>query len=304
MSRWRIATLGGTAVFLHPGVLLLALYAALIGHGWFMLTACLSILLHEAAHALTAAAFRHPPPSLELTPLGAVMRLEDTARLPLPKQTCVLLAGPGMTLLLSLAALYLTEAHLMPPAIGRMLLMCNLSILMMNLLPVLPLDGGQLLSVFLTAFMSLRRVHRVMRALGYIAGIGLIAGNIYASWHLGGWNLSLAFAGCCILYSTCIATTTQAMAELRAFMDRKIRLERKGCLVQTTLCALHTTPVRRLLGALPQRRMAEFVCIEAGSMRTLGRISESQLIQLYLSHPEATLLGALRLLQDTNITTK
>lgn len=298
MNRWRIATLGDTALLVHPSVPLFALYAVLIGHGRFMLISMLSILLHEAAHALTAAALGHPPTSLELTPLGAVMRLDDASRMPPLKQVCVLLAGPGTTLLLACAALYLTEVRLLSPSIGRMLLMCNISLLLLNLLPVFPLDGGQLLAVLLRAFMPTRRAHQIMRGLGCVAGTGLIAANVYAAWKLGGWNLSLAFAGCCILYSAYTATTTQAMAELRSFMDRRIRLEKKGCMVLKTICALHSTPVRRLVRSLPPGRMAEFVCVEAISMRELGRIGESQLIQHYLSSPEASLAEVIGMLEN------
>lgn len=297
MSRWHIASLGATEVYLHPGMLLYALYALLIGHGWFMLLAILSILLHEAAHAMTAAAFSRPPSSLELTPLGAVMRLDDEGGLSPVKQGLVLLAGPGMTLLLAYAAVWLTRIELLPLRIGHMLFVSNVSILLLNLLPVLPLDGGRLLGVLLRAFFSVRTVNRIMRCLGGITGIGLIAGNIYVSWRMGGWNLSLAFAGCCILYSVYTATMSQAMAELRYFMDRRIHLERKGRMELRTICALHTTPIRKLVRVLPQGRMVEFVCIETGSMNVMGRMIESQIIQLYLNKPEITLAEAVHLLK-------
>lgn len=298
MKRWRIAALGATEVYIHPSVLLFALYAWLIGHGWLMLISILSILLHEAAHALTAAAFGHPPSALELTPLGAVMRLEDTSRMRPRRQAAVLLAGPGMTFLLVCAALCLTEVQLLSVSIGRMLLMCNTSLLLLNLLPVFPLDGGQMIALLLCAVMPARRAYQIMRTLGWIAGIGLIAANVYASWRLGGWNLSLAIAGCCVLYGTYTATTTQAMAELRSFLDRRIRLERKHCMVLQTICVLHNTPVRELVRRLPQQRMAEFVCVEAGSMYEIGRIGESQLIQYYLSSPEASLAEAIGMLEN------
>lgn len=297
MSRWRIASLGATDIYLHPSMLLYALYAALIGHGWFMLLAILSILLHETAHAMVAAAFKHPPSSLEITPLGAVMRLEDAERLPPGKRVLVVLAGPGMSLLLAAASVRLTKLAVLPQCIGHMLFMANTSILLLNLLPVVPLDGGRLLTVLLGVFLPVRTVNRIMRGLGCLIGIGLIAMNVYVSWHLGGWNLSLAFAGCCILYGVYAATTSQAMAELRYFMDRKIQLERRGRMALQMICALHTTPIRRLVRDLPQGRLAEFVCVEAGSMKTMGRISESRLIQLYLNQPEITLRDAIGMLE-------
>lgn len=294
MSRWRIACLGTTEISLNPGVLLYALYAVAIGHGKLMLLATLSILLHEAAHALTAAAWKCPPSSVELTPLGAVMRLEAAEKLAPMRKMSVYLAGPGATFALAFVAIRLTQSRMIQPETGYLLFICNLSILLLNLLPVLPLDGGQIFSLLLAIFLPLGRVNRIMRGLGCLVGVGLIGVNIYASWRLGGWNLSLAFAGCSMLYSAYAATATQAAAELRYLMDRKIRLERKQHMVIRPICALHTTPLRRLVRSLPQGRMAEFVCIETGSMNILGRIFESQLIQCYLNKPESTLREAIR----------
>ena len=81
MRTWRIASLGATEVRVHPVLSLYLAYAWLTGHGLFALLAFGSILLHELAHAACAAAFGQAPHCIEITPLGAVMRLEDENRL-------------------------------------------------------------------------------------------------------------------------------------------------------------------------------------------------------------------------------
>lgn len=288
MRRWRVLTLGITDVYLHPAMLVYALYAVVTGHGLFAAVSMLSILLHEGAHATAALVFGQPPRSIEITPLGAVMRLEDDSCLSPLKRVIMLLAGPVMTLLLCWLSLILTRRGLLSSVHGRMLFLSNISILLLNLLPALPLDGGRLLSLLLSMFLPLHAVHRTMQAVGSALGIGMIALNIYASWQLGGWNLSLAIAGCCLMYSAVAATTTQAMAELRQFMDRKIALERKGKAHVTWIAVLHMQPLRQLVRLLPPGKIAVFACIEAGSMRPLGWMPESEVIQQYLLQPEMT----------------
>lgn len=297
MNRWRILRIGPTDVYLHPAMLLYGLYALLTEHGLFMVLATSSILLHESAHALTAALFGQPPREIELTPLGAVMRLEDEDRLPPFKRSGMLLAGPGMTLLLAALALHLTKQGILASEAGRLLFMGNLSILLLNLLPALPLDGGRLLSLLLGLFWPSGAVTRVMRLVGSLLGIGLIGMNIYASSRLGGWNLSLAFAGCCLLYCAGAATTTQAMAEIRRFMDRKIRMERKGTLPIQPIAVLHTQTLRMLVRRLPPNRMSHYAILEAGTMNFLGELTELQIIGAYLQHPECScgkLLGQVK----------
>ena len=294
MNRWRIGSLGTTDVFLHPAMLLYALYALLTGNGPFMLASTLSILLHEGAHAAAAIMFGQPPHSVELMPLGAVMRLEDEHKLPPVKCGVMLLAGPAMTLLLCIASISLTKHGILSAMHGRILFMSNLSILLLNLLPALPLDGGRMLTLLLRLFLPIHQVHQVMRCVGSMLGISMIALNVYASWKLGGWNLSLAFAGCCLIYSAATATTTHAIAEMLYFMDRKIQLERKGSMPSCVYSVSHTAPVRTVLQKLPPGRCAVYLCVEAGSMQYLGWMTEFEMVQQYLSKPGVTIGEAVR----------
>ncbi len=293
MKAWRVFSIGTTDVCIHPALPLYLLYAILTGHGAFAFLAVLSITLHEGAHAGVSALFGEKPASLELTPLGAVMRLEDDNRLPPLKRFLTLIAGPLMTFALCLAAIQMGKTSIGLQATAWPLFMCNLSILLLNLLPVLPLDGGRMLALILTELLPVRVVYRILRSLGLVIGAGLIGLNIYASWRFGGWNLSMAFAGCCILYASSMATLTQTQAELHQFMDRKISLERRECCPMTCFSVLHHIPVRKVVRSLPSGRPCCFLCIEAGSMAPLGWLTESELIQHYLQSPNATVSEAL-----------
>lgn len=287
MSRWRIGSIGETDICIHPVMPVCLLYAFITGHGLFMALSTVSILLHEATHAFTAAIFGQSPHCIELTPLGAVMRLEDEARLPCIKRAGMLLAGPAMTLLLCWSSLLFTKKGMLSVEIGRILFLSNLSILMLNLLPALPLDGGRLLSLLLERFAPLQLVHRIMRGIGSLLGISMILLNIYATWNLGGWNLSLAFAGCCLMYSAITATTSQALAELRHFVDRKIAFERRGRLAISWIAVSSAMPLRNLLRLLPAGKMAMFSGFEIGSMKSCGWLTENEVIQQYLRKPDA-----------------
>lgn len=304
MKRWKLLNIGDTEVYIHAATLLCWLYTLVAGHGRFMIVATLSILFHETAHGLVAALFGASPASLELTPMGALLRLEDENRLSRIKQLLVVLAGPTVTWLLAAAALLLTKNGALSIEVGSLLFLSNVSILLINLLPTLPLDGGRVLALLLCTFLSIRSVSRILRGIGYLIGISLIGLNIYTSWQYGGWNLSLAFAGCCVLYCASAGTTTQAMAQLRIFMNRKIRLEQKGYLEIKQICALGHMPLRKLVHLLPTERMAEFICIEAGTMHRIGSLAESEMIQLYLSRPELSLKTAVILSQTDDIIPK
>lgn len=137
-------------------LLALSLCASLIGWGllfdWVQaVVLVLILLLHEGGHALAMRAFGYRDMSLFFVPmLGAVVTGSPTA-LPAWKQAVILLAGPLPGLLAGLAALIYIGADPRPvsgfdwqlPAM--MAVMINL----FNLLPITPLDGGQLVEVAL-----------------------------------------------------------------------------------------------------------------------------------------------------------
>lgn len=298
MMRWRICTIGETTVYVHPVMPIYALYALLTGNGLFMAVSTISILLHEAAHTLLAKIFSHPPSSIELTPLGAIMHLDDTRRLSPIRRAAMLLAGPCMTLVLCWFAILLSKCGMLSITLGRTIFLCNVSILFVNLLPALPLDGGSLLSLMLEQFMPLRLVQKCMRIIGCILGSGLILLNIYASWKLGGWNLSLAISGCCLMYTAITATESQAIAELRQFMDRKIAFERKGMQKISWIAVPYTAPLVQLVRSLPPGRMAMFAGLELGSMQSFGWLTENEVIQHYLENPHSKYSDVVKLYPD------
>lgn len=294
MRPWRILTIGRTEICLHPSLVLYACYACACGHRAYMAVGFLSILMHEGSHALVGVLLGQRLERVELTPLGAVLRVEEDAKLSAWKRLAMLSGGPGMTFLLCSAALMLTRQGLIDAAWGRILFVSNLSILMMNLLPALPLDGGRILLLGLECLLPARLARRIMQGIGSALGIGLIALNVIVTWRCGGWNLSLAMAGCCLLYGSAVSMMTSAMAEYRFLLDRKILLEQRGYLRVSVLAALHTQTLRQLVRILPRARACIFLCYEAGSMHFQGMLTETELLQQYFTSPERRLGEAVR----------
>ena len=223
----KIATLGETDITVHPAAGILLLLGLLTRWRALLICTYASIILHETAHAAVSALWHHPPQEVEITPLGAMMRLEDEERLPLTARISVILAGPLMTLILCALSLWLTQNGVIPREAGRLIFLGNAGILLVNLLPALPLDGGRLLSAVLLRLLRRETCWRVMRIIGTAAGALLVVGGVVGAvrrWQ-GSW--SLAAAGC-LLYSAVSATTSTALMELRALMDRKIRMETRG----------------------------------------------------------------------------
>lgn len=277
--RWKLFRLGDTVIWLHPAALLVATYMVMTGFGSLLMIGMASILLHESAHALMSTCLGKPPEDVEITPLGALMRLEDDEALSASGRLLVLLAGPVMTLTLCYLALFLTQAGRLPWAVGRQLFLCNAAILMVNLLPALPLDGGRITAWLLSTILPIEMTRAMMRAVGTAVGLLCVLLNLWLSWRYGGWNLSLAAAGCFLMYSAARSTTSYAMAELRDFMDRKSLLESRGTMPCRWVTLAEDTTLRQAVRCLYPRRYTMF-CLRQGGVR-----AEETVVAAYLDDP-------------------
>jgi Zn-dependent protease len=152
----QVARLGSTAIQVHPlvlaGIPLAACLFFLLPHGdpaarlasaLLPLVYVLSLLLHEAAHALVARRCGIPVHSITLLPMGGVTVFERGMK-PGAEELAVFGAGPLASLALaSMAAIggAVLDGPLQYLAGSVMLL--NAPLFILNALPVLPTDGGR-----------------------------------------------------------------------------------------------------------------------------------------------------------------
>jgi Zn-dependent protease/predicted transcriptional regulator len=196
--RWSysIGRIAGTDVKVHlTFVLFIAWIAALeyqragpaaaIGATLFLLALFLCIVLHEFGHILMARRFGVRTPDVILLPIGGVARLE---RIPdEPKQELLIaVAGPAVTLAIA-ALLYLMiiflgdQPTLRDPTTGDVsffvrLMGVNVWLLLFNLIPAFPMDGGRVLRALLASRLGLVRGTRIAATLGQTLAV---VGGLY-----------------------------------------------------------------------------------------------------------------------------
>jgi len=116
----------------------------------WMVIIFVSVLIHEYGHALTALWFRQKP-SIQLTAFGGLTSYKNGPPLRLWQQFFIVLNGPlfGLALgFLSWMVFHWVSIPLLRSALQATFL-ANLFWSIVNLLPALPLDGGQLVRILL-----------------------------------------------------------------------------------------------------------------------------------------------------------
>ena len=198
----------GIPLYLHWTFLLLPLYvfyttheeslpAILLAEG-VLLTLFGCVLLHELGHAIMARAFQIRTRDITLYPIGGVARLESMGQGAL-QEVCIALAGPAVNLILVcllapiiIAALFFYGSALpLDPnaslvgdpsglAIRYLFLICggNLVLLLFNLLPAFPMDGGRVFRAVLSIPLGLIPATAVAAGVGIVFAIGMAVGGV------------------------------------------------------------------------------------------------------------------------------
>lgn len=198
----KLGRLWGIDVYLHfTFILFLAWigYYTWIGAGLlaafsmvFLVVALFTcVLLHEYGHALTARRFGIATEDITLLPIGGVARLERMPSNP-KEELLVAIAGPAVNVVIAsvVGLILLIKGEGMPRNPGNLLeggilwnlLRMNLVMILFNLLPAFPMDGGRVLRSILAMRMPFAKATRAAATIGQgmailFALFGLLAGH-------------------------------------------------------------------------------------------------------------------------------
>jgi Zn-dependent protease/CBS domain-containing protein len=147
-----------------------------------LLFAC--VILHEFGHAFAGKAFGINTPDITLLPIGGVARLERIPEEPI-QELIIAAAGPAVTALIALVALAAGGTWAYPPgtktSILDVLFTINVVLLLFNLLPAFPMDGGRVLRALLATQMPYARATQVAASVGQ--AFAFIFGFVGLLWN-------------------------------------------------------------------------------------------------------------------------
>ena len=199
---FKVATVSGIPIRVHASFLIILAWAAWIGFSnsdgrsavasigfmvLFTLLLFLCVVLHELGHSLVAQAVGVRVHDITLWPIGGVARLSAMPRRPL-HEFLVTAAGPAVNVVLAVLLAGVALAWIGPERVwnllttGRglarlldaqngqslvlLLALQNAVLVVFNLIPAFPMDGGRLLRSFLAGFISFRTATRLASWVG------------------------------------------------------------------------------------------------------------------------------------------
>jgi stage IV sporulation protein FB len=118
------------------------------------------ILVHEMGHAAAASFFSWRVKKISLLPFGGVAEVEEHGNRPLIEEGVVILAGPFQHIWMMGLAFLFYELSILPELWYGLFIQYNVMILIFNLLPIWPLDGGKLLFLLFSLKHSFPDAHK------------------------------------------------------------------------------------------------------------------------------------------------
>jgi Zn-dependent protease/predicted transcriptional regulator len=183
---YRLIRIAGTDVKVHVTFVLLLIWqglavyptggaeAVLITIG-LIIAVFTCVLLHEFGHIFMARRFGIRTPDVILLPIGGVARLERMPEQP-KQELLIAIAGPLVTLLIALGFYFYLRLQGAVPALvtlefgddsaAGLLMHINVMLLLFNLLPAFPMDGGRVLRSLLAMKWGFPRATRTAAAVG------------------------------------------------------------------------------------------------------------------------------------------
>jgi stage IV sporulation protein FB len=282
---FNIGSIAGTTIRLHVTFLLFLVwifFANFASGGaqaaWtslaFMLLLFACVVAHEFGHIFMARRFGVTTPTVTLLPIGGVAHLERIPEKP-SEEFLVAIAGPAVNVVIAVALVALFGASLEPRSLTGMdnstiamldrLAAVNLFLVLFNMIPAFPMDGGRVLRAALASRLG------YVRATEIAAGIGQFVAFALGFLGLFG-NPMLIFIA---IFVYLAASSESQLVAVRA-MSRGVPT---GAAMMTQFATLAPDePIDRAVDVLLRTSQNEFPVVD-GSGRPVGVLGRVELIK-------------------------
>ena len=295
---FRIGKIFGIDVFVHVTFLLLLgfiglshwmqtreLAAALAGVGFFVaLFAC--VLLHEFGHALTARRFGIKTRDITLLPIGGLARLERMPEKPM-QEFWVAVAGPAVNVVIAgaiIAWLAATSALVPVEQISltsgsflARLAAVNVFLVLFNMLPAFPMDGGRVLRALLATRMDYARATNIAARLGQSMAFGFGFVGLFSNPFL----LVIAF------FVWIGAAQEAGMVQMKSALGG---LPMQRVMITDFRTLAPTDPLSRAVEYILAGFQQDFPVVEADG-RLVGVLTRTDLIPALATRGQTTVVG-------------
>lgn len=247
-------------------------------------------LIHECAHIYTAKKLGIGTAFVEIQPFGVCARLQSEMIKEPVCEILIAMAGPLLNVMLvGIAVLfkYRFETY----RLYEYFISCNAAMAILNLMPVLPLDGGRVLRAVLSCFTGSIRAYRITVKISRVPIILIFAAAGYGLLKLK-FNFSLILIAVFLLNSLLNEQKNISKRAVYRVIEGAEKTLSGEPLKGVVFAAHHSTPARFILRHLASNR-CNIVCVTDDKGRIIGSLTESRILTGITERGIRTSLGEL-----------
>lgn len=219
-------------LYIHPLTWFVIGMAVMTGFFYDLILLVTIVLIHELGHYVMASLFNWRVRRIVLLPFGGVAEVDEHGNRPFKEEILVVLFGPFQHVWMIALGFGLAYLDIWSSLFFEKFLAYNLMILIFNLLPIWPLDGGKLLFLLFAYFRPFKSAHLLVIACSFLLLIGFAFFSvIYFDIYL---NTTIIFLF--LLYSLYVEYRHHYYVFLRFLLER---LELKPRIQRQKLLSVH-----------------------------------------------------------------
>ncbi|GIN55919.1 M50 family metallopeptidase [Lederbergia ruris] len=143
-----------TKIRIHPLLWIISGLSVITGYFWELLALFSIVFIHEMGHALVAQFFNWKIKRVMLLPFGGFCDVDEHGNRSMLEDFCVIVGGPLQHLWIAVIIPVLHMGGLISADYAQQIAQYNWMIMIFNLLPIRPLDGGKLVHLYLSTYKS------------------------------------------------------------------------------------------------------------------------------------------------------
>jgi len=265
---------------IHPLCYLYLISMVVLTSWQITLGAVVALLVHEFGHIIVCRLMGDSIEQLELTPVGGMMTYaHDKAPSKGIKGSCVAAAGPAANYLFLMFMGAFPD--LFEFSLRKSIAASNAAMFFLNLVPVLPLDGGRIVFCLGYYIFPVARLILLLCGMGIATGIGFILLALYGAIKLRCLNCSMIIVGIYLSYCAWTCRSQMTIENLYAIIQERTDERRQLQPIKLYHVSWETKLIR-LAPLLAGGYLCEFVCTDK---ETEYRITEKALCRKLLEQP-------------------
>lgn len=274
--------------YIHILTIPLLLLACAVGALRTTLMAYCIVSVHELFHLFAALLLSVRVKSVIVMPFGMTLRLSDALIRQPAKEILIALAGPFANVLMLVICAALRHYYIWAEESMFLCQGINRMILLLNLTPALPLDGGRALRAVLAHCFGYLTAMKVMRRLTRVISVAFLGMGALLLWVTKG-NISLLMIAAFLLFQMTEEKKTTDLFVLKELMRSKEKLLQQRLMTSKVISAAEHTRAKFVL-----RRISydSYFLIYITDPQGRGRfITEAQLVAALLEKGYGVRLG-------------